>query len=169
MLKLEKAQINDLDYLKEMAVNVVENMHKNGINLWNKYYPAEEFEQCIKDEILYVAKKGNNIISFFVLVEGDETAENYDWKFDKEIYLQKFAINVDFLHKGYGKSVLDLIINYLKEKDYNSFRFTVYDKNLPAIGLYKKLGFNIVKGSYLMINKNRKEEPKLFIGMEYKL
>lgn len=168
MLTLEKAQIGHLEVLKDIATKAVQNMHENGLDLWNEFYPRDDLINYIGKD-LYIAKEEDNIICFFRLYEDDESAESFIWSFENEIFLGMFTINVDFLHMGYGKKVLKLILEYLNENKHKSIRLTVYDKNIPAINLYEKIGFKKVEGNYVFINKFRKEAPKNFIGMEYNL
>ena len=169
-LKISKAKIGQLIELKKIALKVVRNMNKNGLTLWNDYYPAEEFEGLINEGKLYVCEQNNDIIGFFALLDDDESSPNFEWKYKKSLFLEMFAINVDYLHKHYAQRILFDLNEKLKKDGYESLKLIVYDENISAISLYKKVGFKFVKGNYVFINKFRPEEPaRNMIGMEYYL
>lgn len=167
-LKIRKAKKEDLSTLKIIALKIVKNMHTNGLQLWNDYYPAEEFESLIEQRKLYVCDEDNNIVSFFALFDEEESSSNFQWKYRKSKFLEMFAVNIDYLHKKYAQRILFDLIQELRVNGYDSLKLIVYDQNIAAISLYKKVGFNIVPGNYVFINKFRPDEPpKNMIGMEY--
>lgn len=167
-LKIRKAKKEELDILKTIALKIVKNMNINGLQLWNDYYPAEEFKKLIEQEKLYICEENNNIVSFFALVDDDESSSNFKWKYDNSKFLEMFAVNVDYLHKKYAQRILYDLFEILKLDGYDSIKLIVYDQNIAAISLYNKVGFKAVTGNYLFINEFRPNEPpRNMIGMEY--
>ena len=167
-LKIRKAKKEELDILKTIALKIVKNMNINGLQLWNDYYPAEEFKGLIEQEKLYICEEKNNIVSFFALVDNDESSFNFKWKYDNSKFLEMFAVNIDYLHKKYAQRILYDLFEILKSDGYDSLKLIVYDQNIAAISLYNKVGFKIVPGNYVFINKFRPNEPpRNMIGMEY--
>lgn len=57
-----------------------------------------------------------------------------------DINLLHIATKNEFKNKGYAKSLLKFLIDLKKEDQ--TFSLEVKSKNIPAISLYKKLGFN---------------------------
>ena len=167
-LKIRKAKKEELNILKTLALKIVKNMNANGLQLWNDYYPAEEFKGLIEQEKLYICEENNNIVSFFALVDDEESSSNYKWKYNNSKFLEMFAINVDYLHKKYATRILYDLLEILKLDGYDSLKLIVYDQNIAAISLYNKVGFKTVSGNYVFINEFRPEEPpRNMIGMEY--
>lgn len=165
---IEKADIKDLEKLKNISKRAVANMHENGLDLWNDYYPSEELESYINANKLFVLKDNTEIISFFALTKDDECSDHFKWNVESNfLFLSMFTINVDFLHKGYGRKTLELLFNKLKEENYKALKLSVYEKNDSAINLYNKMGFKYVEGEYTFINKFRDDPPKKLLGMEY--
>ena len=169
-ISIVKATLEELGDLKIMALRIVKQMNENGLQLWNDYYPAEEFEDNIKQDRLYVCKEKDQMVGFFALFDEEESSSNFRWKYNHSKFLEMFAVNVDYLHKKYGQRILFELVEKLRIEGYDSLKLIVYEKNTAAISLYQKVGFEEVKGSYVFINKFRKEEPpRTMIGMEYSL
>lgn len=60
----------------------------------------------------------------------------------KRAYLYALRIHKDFRGNGYGKYLLNEVINILLEKGYREVTIGVEEDNKPALHLYSKLGFN---------------------------
>ena len=60
----------------------------------------------------------------------------------KKAYLYALRIHKDFQGNGYGKHLLNEVINLLCEKGYREFTIGVEEDNKPALHLYSKLGFS---------------------------
>lgn len=58
-------------------------------------------------------------------------------------YIQSLAINRKFQNKGYGSILTKFVVNKILSSGYDSVTLKVMDGNLPALELYKKLGFEI--------------------------
>lgn len=167
-LRIRKAKQEELKSLKTIALKIVKNMNANGLQLWNEYYPAEELKGLIEQEKLYVCEEDNNIVSFFALFDDEDSSSSFKWKYTKSKFLEMFAVNVDYLHKKYAQRILEDLIELLRQDGYDSLKLIVYDKNVAAISLYKKVGFKTAPGHYIFINKFRPNEPhRNMLGMEY--
>lgn len=69
----------------------------------------------------------------------------------------EFAISLykNYRQRGYGKLLMKRMIEHLKNKGYKQASLSV-DKNNYAVGMYKKLGFDIIEErdhDYLMLLK----------------
>lgn len=60
----------------------------------------------------------------------------------KKAYLYALRIHKDFQGNGYGKYLLDEVINNLYQKGYTEYTIGVEEDNKPALHLYSKLGFS---------------------------
>ena len=52
-MKVVIAKLEDLNKIKEMYTEIVENMYDNNIKIWNEYYPNEVFKSDIEQGTLY--------------------------------------------------------------------------------------------------------------------
>ena len=56
-LNLRLAKNTDLDFLKEMYKEIVENMYKNNIKIWNDFYPFEVIKEDVENNNFYVLER----------------------------------------------------------------------------------------------------------------
>lgn len=72
----------------------------------------------------------NNIIGFFGL-----------WVIDDTVQLTTIAVSPKLQKKGYGKLMMEFIINYLREKNCKNITLEVRVSNQKAINFYLKFRF----------------------------
>ena len=60
---------------------------------------------------------------------------------EKRAYLFAFRIHEDYQGRGYGKQLLQSVIDTLNEKGYTEFTVGVEDDNVRAKHIYNRLGF----------------------------
>lgn len=73
------------------------------------------------------------------------------------VWLDRFLIDKKYQNKGYAKVILPFLIDYiLCEYNFNKIYLSVYEENLLAINLYKRLGFKFngekdINGELVMV------------------
>lgn len=77
-MKLRLANKQDLPQLKTMYKDIVENMNKNKITIWDDVYPSIFFESDILNKQLYVLEDDSVIVSAFCLC--DDNIDSIQWK-----------------------------------------------------------------------------------------
>ena len=140
-MKLRLANKQDLPQLKTMYKDIVENMNKNKITIWDDVYPSIFFESDILNKQLYVLEDDSVIVSAFCLNE--DKVDSIQWKEPaaKALYIQRLGVNVLYMQKGIGSKTLDEAKEIARKLNYNYLRLLVVDFNYPAINLYLKNGF----------------------------
>lgn len=140
-MKLRLANKQDLPQLKTMYKDIVENMNKNKITIWDDVYPSIFFESDILNKQLYVLEDDSVIVSTFCLC--DDNIDSIQWKEPaaKALYIQRLGVNVLYMQKGIGSKTLDEAKEIARKLNYNYLRLLVVDFNYPAINLYLKNGF----------------------------
>ena len=121
---------------------------------WSKRAFEREFE--LEHSYKYVLELYGEIVGYSIL-----------WIIYDQATLMTFAIKREHWGKGYGKKLLEYIIDDLKDK-VSSILLDVRKSNLRAIRLYKSLGFKILserpkyysdgENAYQMILEFKKEE-----------
>lgn len=105
--------------------------------------PAEMIEQNERD-------MNNSIIDIFVMFDNDRPIgelhaayKNYDERAvkGKRAYLFSFRIHEDYRGRGYGKQLLQSVIDTLTEQGYTEFTVGVEDDNDRAKRIYESFGF----------------------------
>lgn len=151
-MRIEKGcpdDINELEYL----YNDLNDYLETHINFpgWKKgIYPVRETAfKSIEEGSLFVVKNDGHIAGSVILRHEPEPAySKADWKIeleDKDIFVvYTFAVHPLYLKQGVGKVLMDFIIQYSRDMGVKAIRLDVYEKNTPAICLYKKYGFQYI-------------------------
>ncbi len=85
----------------------------------------------------FVAEVNGNIVGTAIFYYRYST-----WK-GKAIYLEDLVVKASERGNGYGKLLLDAIVNEAKVTNSKQVRWQVLDWNEPAINFYKKLGADL--------------------------
>lgn len=149
-MKLRLANKNDIEFLKSMYEDIVDNMYKNDIKIWNDFYPFEVIKEDIENNSFYVLENEKEIVASCALCKNSsgEAFVNWDENTDSVLYIDRLGVNTNYLHQGIGGTLLENIKEIAKEKEIKYVRLFVVDSNIPAINLYLKNGFKKVDGVY---------------------
>jgi len=133
-----------------MFKNIVENMHKNGITIWNEFYPYEDFAGDIENQNLYLMTDEDEIVAAFDVYNTANGQDCFEWKDKnaKAVYLSRVGVNAKFLRQGIGAFALKHALEIAKRNNAKFLRLLVSDVNKPAINFYRKNGFTQVTGVY---------------------
>lgn len=145
---MRKATIEDLDKVQALYADVVTQMHKNNLFIWNDQYPSDYLATDIKNGQLFLNFEGENLIGAFSLCIGYSDADPVGWQepTDSGVYLNRFVIHPNYLRKGYGKPQLEYAKTQARALKGNYLRLYAVDCNTPAIEMYLKYGFVQVEG-----------------------
>ncbi len=148
-LIVRKAIQNDIDAIEQFYYEV--NAHlESTINYpgWKTgEYPARrDAEVALKDDSLFVALIGDEIVGSFILnhIYPDEYNQvkwlsNYK---DEEIYIMHtFAVSSKYLKRCIGENMLRWSEEYAKKQGIKTLRLDCVDNNSPANKLYSKCDF----------------------------
>jgi len=143
------ADKNDLPLLKMMYKEIIDNMKRNNIQIWDDVYPCEFFQNDIEYHRLYLLAD-DDIAATFALCESNDGEGHLKWNNPKAkaLYIDRFGVNVNYLRHGLGGLMLKNAISLAKQKNAEYLRLLVVDINKPAINLYLKNGFRLVDGIY---------------------
>lgn len=149
-MNLRMANIEDLPQLKVVYEQIIYNMKKENIQIWNEFYPYEFFYDDIENNRLYILEENNEIVSAFALCNSNAGAKCVEWesKDDKAVYIDRLGVNVNYSGKGIGSLMLNEAIAVARDNGAKYLRLFVVDINKPAINLYIKNGFKRANGIY---------------------
>lgn len=118
---------------------------------WTKHvYPSiDTAREAIENETLYINLWNDKITGTIILnhepEQGYQQANwNCDFPYEKIIVIHTLAIHPEYLNKGIASKLIDYAIEESKKNDMKALRLDVTDKNLPAIHLYEKHGFQYI-------------------------
>lgn len=149
---IEKATELDINELEELynTLNDYLACHINYPGWIKNIYPVRDTAIAgIEEKSLFVARINGRIAGTVILRHKPEPAyEQADWGMDLDykdiLVVYTFAVHPDYLRKGIGKSLMKFIIEYSTKMNMKAIRLDVYEKNFPAISLYKSYGFNYI-------------------------
>jgi ribosomal protein S18 acetylase RimI-like enzyme len=113
-------------------------------------YPVRENAvNGVNNQTLYVAKSEGTIVGTVILSHEQEPVyHNVTWKVNVEeekiLVIYTFVVHPNYLKNGVGKALLDFACELGKSQQVETLRLDVYEKNLPAIKLYEKCGFEYI-------------------------
>lgn len=152
MIVIDRGKISDIDELELLYndLNYYFECHTNYPGWKKGIYPVR---QTAADGIecggLFVARIENRIVGTVILRHEPEPAYSQaDWhvdlSYDDILVVHTLAVHPLFLKRGVGKKLMGFILEYGKENNIKAIRLDVYEKNKPAINLYKQYGFQFI-------------------------
>lgn len=149
MEKGGKADIDELGQLYDSLNEYLSN-HTNYPGWIKGIYPVRETAaEGVEEGCLYVARSEGRIVGTVILRHEPEPAyAAADWHVDlddSEVYvIYTLAVHPDFQNAGAGKQLMDFILEFARTSRVKALRLDVYEKNIPAISLYRKYGFDYI-------------------------
>lgn len=146
---IEQGNHNDLDEIEKLYNDVCETLDK-GINYpgWKKgIYPVrEDAEEGLNNHELFVVRRNNKIIASIILNhESEKGYESVKWQCDVDnkfvLIIHTLVVHPNFAKMGVGAQLLNYAEDFGKENNIRAIRLDVYEKNLPAIKLYERSGY----------------------------
>lgn len=156
-MELRLAREQDLPQLYGMYREIIEEMNREGIAIWDDFYPCGLFAGDIAHERLYVLEEDNRVLGAFALCQSDPGESSVQWPEagKQAMFLDRFGVNVNFRNRGIGSRALALAADLAANCGAEVLRLFVVDINRPAVALYEKNGFSRAEGIYhLHINEN---------------
>lgn len=111
---------------------------KEQVDYMIKFFQNKEtIEKQISKEgyLYYIIQNENQNAGYFAIVPNNE---------NKEMFLSKIYIYLNFRGKGLFKKVIEYIENICKKNSLKRIYLTVNKHNLNTIEVYKKIGFKII-------------------------
>ncbi len=146
----------DQNYLMEV-IDLSDNDHINALlSLMNDYMFDDmglksQLPSVLGEKIIEGLKRQNNYTGFLLKSKDKYVALANcfigfsTFKAKQLINIHDFVVTPDFRKKGAGKSLLEFIKSYSKEKDFCKVTLEVRDDNYKAQRLYKNTGFEDCK------------------------
>ena len=105
-------------------------------SIWGErgIYDPLTFMETMSQGLSYVYKIEDEVIAFCLVEYINE---------NNIIEIVLLCVKEEYRHNHLGKSLLSFCINNCRSKKYNRFSLHVSTTNIPALNLYKKLGFVI--------------------------
>ncbi|WP_455716866.1 GNAT family N-acetyltransferase [Anaerosporobacter sp.] len=151
-ISVELGNVKDIDELEQLY-NELNDYLAAGTNYpgWKKdVYPIrEDAAKGIEEGYLYVARYNDKIVGTIILNHEPEDAySKANWTIEADysdvVVVHTFVVHPDYLKEGIGQKLMEFATSHSKEMKAKAIRLDVYEKNIPAIKLYEKLGYQYI-------------------------
>ena len=108
----------------------------------------EQIEFDIADECMYVLDNEGDIVGAFSVYDNNSAEDEIEWQdvSANRIYIGLIGVNMNNRRQGVGKKIIEEAINIAISKNASYIRLMVEDRNVPAINMYTKYGFEKKRG-----------------------
>lgn len=149
---IQKATPADIDELEILYDRLNDYLSETGnYPGWIKgIYPIRKTaEDAIKEDSLFVLRKGNAIAGSIILNHIPEKAyEGVNWGIHADesevLIVRTLVIHPAFMRQGIARSLMAFTKEYAKSQSQKSIRLDVSVDNLPAIKLYEESGYKYI-------------------------
>lgn len=156
-MEIRKATLRDLDRVAVLydEVNEYLESHMNYPGWKKGIYPVrEDAERGLKEGEFFLAEEGGQIAGSVILSHRPEAGyAQADWHVeldDADVFVvYTLAVHPRFQNQGIGRKIIEFIFEYAAERNQKAVRLDVYEKNIPAIHLYEKMGFQYITAADL--------------------
>ena len=142
---IRKANISELQEIKNLTEACAREMIKKGIFQWNEHYPSlEKLREDIHKEELYILEKSGNIIGIIVITETmDDEYIPIEWlsKTGNNIYIHRLATHPDCWGEGYAQQLMTFAENKAKSEGFESVRLDTFSQNERNQQFYESRGY----------------------------
>ena len=148
----EKGKVSDIDELEQLYDSLNEHLASHTYYpgwIKGKYPARDTAEEGVEEGNLYVLRKEGRIAGTVILRHVPEPAYlDADWHEDLDysevLVVYTLAVHPDYLGKGLGQELMEFILDHGRGMGVKAIRLDVYYKNIPAIHLYRKCGFQYI-------------------------
>ena len=147
---LQLAAMGDLPQLLSMYREIVDQMMRSGLRIWDEVYPCQLIEEDIVQRRLYLASLEGEIAAAFALCEDSPAGAALGWAEAgaRALYIDRLAVKRSYARQGVGSLMLHKAMALARQSGAQYLRLSVVDVNRPAIRLYEKNGWKRAGGVY---------------------
>lgn len=125
-MDIRKATLEDIDKMLEIESYSFQS------DVWNKEMLTYELTKN-NTSLYYVGEINGELVGFINIWEQFDTSS-----------IAQLAVKQEYRNKGIATELYNYLEKMLKEKNIEFVTLEVRKNNIPAINLYKKLGFNYI-------------------------
>ena len=163
MLEIKKADINDLEIIRSIAIKTfvesfaVDNSNENmELYIENNLSISKlkaEFED--PDAIFFLAYFEAEVVAYLKLNLGEKKTLSFG---SQLIEIERIYVLASFQHRQIGKELLDKTIEIAKVHSKSHICLGVWEKNQKAISFYKKHGFREIGQHIFMLGNDAQND-----------
>ncbi|MGM9936532.1 MAG: GNAT family N-acetyltransferase [Candidatus Ornithomonoglobus sp.] len=168
---LRKATFDDIKLIEDTYNEHFKHEIDNGaFTVFKKgIYPTrKDAEKAMNAGALYVYEENNNIAGSIIMDKAQPTEyTGIDWgqtlRSDEVMVIHLLMIRPGMYGKGIATSLVKYAMELAKNNSCKALRLDTGSQNIPAISLYKKLGFQIVATGFIKVGGTIEHSGHLFL------
>lgn len=171
---IRKATFDDIGLIEETYhEHFIHEIEHGAFTVFKKgIYPTrKDAEKAIRDETLYVYEE-NNSIAGSIIVDGVQPEEykGFVWgktlSNDEVMVIHLLMVRPSAAGKGIASSLVKYAMELAKNNSCKALRLDTGEQNIPAVSLYKKLGFQVVAVASMKVGSRIENSRHLFLEKE---
>lgn len=135
-------------------------------------YPTKkDAEKAIDDGTLYVYEENHNILGSIIVNriqprEYKRIVWNKSVKSDEVMVIHLLMVRPSMTKKGVASSLMTYAMELAKKNSCKVLRLDTGSQNIPAVSLYKKLGFQVIAMASMKVGNSIEHSKHLFLEKE---
>lgn len=168
---IRKSAFNDIEKIEDTYnEHFKHEMEHGAFTVFKKgIYPTrKDIENAVNSGTLYVYEKDNNIVGSIIVdkVQPPEYAEivwEKNFKGNEVMVIHLLMVRPNMAGKGVATSLVQYAMELAKNNSCGVLRLDTGSQNIPALSLYKKLGFQIVATASMKVGATIEHSGHLFL------
>ncbi|WP_031200235.1 GNAT family N-acetyltransferase [Exiguobacterium chiriqhucha] len=159
MTTISLARPSDVNAIERLYLACKDDLFTRQIFQWDDTYPNRAyFEECIKDDSVYIMRDGEELFGVVVLDQWQSPEwETIDWRHDHPLVIHSLMVHPERQGQGSGKAILHASEQFAKTEGYTSIRLDSFSGNEAACNFYKQHGY-VERGSVHFDSKPKGHE-----------
>lgn len=119
---------------------------------WEKYFEIGEIYVALQDQKLA------SVLVAYPLKYDENLPKQSIFDVEKSIYIAELMTDSMFQTKGIGTKLMNFFTDNINKNQYDNIVIRVWNENIPAISLYRKLSFQDIGISILQTKQSSENE-----------
>ena len=147
-MTIRPAEMKDLEDIKKMYREIIDETARQGRPIWGGDYPVEFLHEDISNKRMYILLENDRPVAAVALCHSiwDDSSVEYEDANAEARYIERLAVRPDHWRMGLSRLMMEEIEKTAREKGAEYLRLFVLESNKPAYSLYEKIGFRRIGG-----------------------
>lgn len=142
MINYRIASLVDLENILEIKKEVKKKISSDKLLIWQNNYPSDDLlKEDIENGFGRILEVDDKIVSYASLYPCSYEYDSKTFYSDELMSFGRIMTKVSEVNKGYATSLIEHLIQEVKEKKYPGLGILVDNFNEKALNIYKKFGF----------------------------
>ena len=168
---IRKADLNDIEWIEDTYnEHFIYEMEHGAFTIFKKgVYPTRaDAEKAVNAGTLYVYEENNKIAGSIIVDKASpkeyaEIAWEHPFANEEVMCIHLLMVRPSMAGKGIATSLVKYAMEVAEKNSCKALRLDTGSQNIPAVSLYKKLGFQIVAAASMKVGNAIEHNGHLFL------